>query len=35
MHPKGPFKLFAPMIGMIGRKNLRETANALQRHLEG
>jgi hypothetical protein len=27
-------KLFAPMIGMIGCKNLREPANALQAHLE-
>jgi uncharacterized protein YndB with AHSA1/START domain len=35
MRPKGLFKLFAPMMGMIGRKNLRDTANALQAHLEG
>jgi uncharacterized protein YndB with AHSA1/START domain len=35
MRPKGPFVLFAPMMGMIGRKNLRDTANALQAHLEG
>jgi hypothetical protein len=34
MIPKGAFKLFAPMIGMIGRKNLRDTANALQRRFE-
>jgi uncharacterized protein YndB with AHSA1/START domain len=34
MHPKGPFVLFAPMMGMIGRKNLRDTANALQAHVE-
>jgi hypothetical protein len=35
MKPKGAFLLFAPMMGMIGRKNLRDTANALQTHLEG
>jgi uncharacterized protein YndB with AHSA1/START domain len=34
MTPKGMFKLFAPMMGMIGRKNLRDTANALQTYLE-
>jgi len=34
MTPKGPFRLFAPIMGMIGRKNLRDTANALQVHLE-
>ncbi len=34
MRPKGLFRLFAPMMGMIGRKNLRDTADALQRHLE-
>jgi hypothetical protein len=32
--PIGIFKLFAPMIVMNGRKNLRETANALQAHLD-
>jgi hypothetical protein len=32
--PKWLWKLVAPMIGMIGRKNLRDTANALQTHLE-
>jgi len=35
MRPKGAFRLFAPLMGVIGRKNLRDTANALQRHLEG
>jgi hypothetical protein len=30
MRPKGMFRLFAPMMGLIGRKNLRDTANALQ-----
>lgn len=34
MRPKGAFTLFAPMMGMIGRKNLRDTANALEAHLE-
>ena len=34
MRPKGAFLLFAPMMGVIGRKNLRDTANALQAHLE-
>jgi hypothetical protein len=28
------FLLFAPMMGLIGRKDLRDTANALQAHLE-
>jgi len=34
MRPKGAFRLFAPVMGIIGRKNLRDTANALQTHLE-
>lgn len=34
MRPKGAFLLFAPMMGIIGRKNLRDTANALQAHIE-
>ena len=34
MRPKGLFVLFAPMMGMVGRKNLRDTANALQVRLE-
>ena len=34
MIPKGLFKLFSPFMGMMGRKNLRDTANALQRYLE-
>lgn len=34
MTPKGAFRLLAPLMGMIGRKNLRDTANALQAHLE-
>jgi len=35
MMPKGAFKLLTPMMGIVGRKNLRDTAAALQRHLEG
>jgi uncharacterized protein YndB with AHSA1/START domain len=34
MSPKGAFRMLAPFMGVIGRKNLRDTANALQRHLE-
>lgn len=34
MTPKGAFKLMAPMMTFMGRKNLRATAAALQRHLE-
>ena len=34
MTPKGFFKIFSPFLGMIGAKNLRDTANALQRYLE-
>ena len=34
MTAKGAFKLFAPLMGMVGRRNLRDTANALQRYIE-
>ena len=34
MSPKGVFKIFTPLIGIVGKKNLRDTANALQRYLE-
>ena len=34
MVPKGAFKLFSPLIGVIGRKNPRDTAKALQGYLE-
>jgi hypothetical protein len=34
MNPKGLFRLFSPFMGMIGSRNLRDTANALQAHLE-
>jgi hypothetical protein len=32
--PRGIFKVLAPLIGMISRKNLRDTATALQAYLE-
>jgi len=34
MTPKGVFRIFTPLIGMMGRKNLRDTASALQTYLE-
>jgi uncharacterized protein YndB with AHSA1/START domain len=34
MTPRGLFKLFSPIMGVIGRKNLKDTANALKSHLE-
>jgi hypothetical protein len=34
MRPAGWFRLFAPMMGVMGRKNLRDTARALQQYLE-
>jgi uncharacterized protein YndB with AHSA1/START domain len=34
MRPKGAFAMLAPVMGMVGRKNLRDTANALQARLE-
>ena len=34
MTPKGFFKIFSPFMGMMGAKNLRDTADALQRYLE-
>ena len=34
MTPKGIFKIFSPFMGMMGAKNLRDTAAALQRYLE-
>jgi uncharacterized protein YndB with AHSA1/START domain len=34
MTPKGLFKLMSPMMRMIGKRNLRATADALKRHLE-
>ena len=34
MIPEGAMRIFAPFIGMIGRRNLRQTAAALQAWLE-
>jgi hypothetical protein len=34
IRPKGIIRPLAPMMGVIGRKNLRDTANALQAHPE-
>ena len=34
MTPKGIFKIFIPLIGMMGKKSLHDTASALQRYLE-
>jgi uncharacterized protein YndB with AHSA1/START domain len=34
MTPKGFFKIFSPLMGMMGKKNLRDLANALQGYLE-
>jgi hypothetical protein len=34
MRPTGLAKPLAPVVGTIGRRNLRDTANALQAHLE-
>jgi Polyketide cyclase / dehydrase and lipid transport len=32
--PRGIFRLFAPMLVMNGRRNLRDTANAIENHFE-
>jgi len=34
MTPKGIFRIFAPLMGVMGRKNLRALAKALQDYLE-
>jgi hypothetical protein len=34
MKPKGVFVLMTPFMGMMGRKNLRRTADALKQYLE-
>jgi uncharacterized protein YndB with AHSA1/START domain len=34
MRPMGAFIVMAPIMGIIGRKNLKDTANALRAHLE-
>ena len=33
--PRGIFRLFGPMLVMNGRKNLRDTANAIETRFEG
>jgi len=34
MNPTGLFILMKPMIKMTGKKNLKDTANALQKYLD-
>jgi hypothetical protein len=34
MIPRGPMRILSPILGMVGRKNLKDTANALKAHLE-
>src|SRR5262245_42377243 len=34
MTPKGWFRIFSPLMGLMGRKNLRDTADALKRYVE-
>jgi len=34
MTPKGIFKIFTPLMSMMGKKDLRDLANSLQRYLE-
>jgi len=34
MNPRGLFRLFAPLMGIMGRRNLRATTDALQSYLE-
>jgi uncharacterized protein YndB with AHSA1/START domain len=34
MTPRGAMKLLSPIMGMVARKNLNDTANALKAHLE-
>jgi uncharacterized protein YndB with AHSA1/START domain len=34
MTPKGVFKIFSPLIGMMGKKSLRDLASSLERYLE-
>jgi uncharacterized protein YndB with AHSA1/START domain len=34
MTPRGVFRLMSPIFGLVGRKNLRATADALKRFLE-
>ena len=34
MVPQGWFRIFTPFMGMMGRRNLRATADALKQHVE-
>jgi uncharacterized protein YndB with AHSA1/START domain len=34
VRPKGAMIVMAPIMGLIGRKNLKDTAEALRKHLE-
>jgi hypothetical protein len=34
MTPTGWFRIFTPFMGLMGRKNLRDTADALERYME-
>ena len=34
MYPKGVFVIFSPLMGMMSRRNLKQTAQALQDYLE-
>lgn len=34
MTPRGPWKLFAPIVAIVGRRNLEQTASALKNWLE-
>ena len=34
MRPTGAFIVMAPIMGIVGRRNLKDTANALRAHLE-
>jgi len=34
MTPRGPWKVFGPVVAMVGRRNLRQTASALKSWLE-
>jgi hypothetical protein len=34
MNPKGLFRLFSPVMGIVGNRNLRDTADALAVYVE-
>ena len=35
MNPTGIFIIFSPLMGVMSRRNLKQTASALQDYLEG